>query len=1323
MMELDGATVTGNIAGHVDENNNGVGKGGGIFTLTNLTLRGFETVDTTGTVSVESETRITGNLLRTEEAEDAAGLYLKDGVKVHLRLSGEQYDSTVETDMSKRARITVTGNLTVDGKNSNLRLPDKTNDSEIVNDISVMVYCGVDGEVRVVNAKKKLTQFGYSQSADNKTLKSPAGFTDAYKVFWSEDGQLFGIVDRQDSYERKIIWGGDPICKITDANGRLLYLDEHQTRPAVFDRLDALTTGHSEDTSTTSAFSTLRSNTQLYYAEGVPYTGNVFQVKMLIEEYTAEYYMEITGGTDRQVTLTTAKTSDSLYPYRGREGTRCTITRDKNMDGAHALVTAKTNLTLERIVLDGGSLKGVQPTGQTRVIRADCGEEAPISIALSRNATVQNAEVIAGTGSDGNGGGVYLDNGAQLSIAGGTIRNCAAVNGGAVYIDGDKGTMTMTVGTITKCSASQNGGGVFFNKGTVNNQSDPTAGLIRISGGSITRCTAENGGGIYLNDGNSSNGLSRQLYMSGGSVSQNSVTGIGGGIYVGDGDVRIYFSGAPYVYQNTSSAAAVPKIPQNGVGQGEWKDCIPPYANACNVQMDQGFQRNANNPPTVIVSRGLTRGASIGVYVPGDAGRYDATDPVFDGNATLYDKHGAEMDPFATFEGSSNKGLNYFVNDRNGMKGGQKDNATTDDQKIYWRIIYALTVRKQVLSDDQSDNNSYFSFKVELSGQASDNGRNVTASEINGKYGDMTFTKGVAFFGLQNGGEKTADLLPLGFDYTVTETNVDTGRFMTTVEYWDSSLGETVSASGTQVSGHMNVAAHYTYIVTFSNLHAVCKIVGVNNESHDQELLYTHTHDEESNTDVYTPAIYAVVVNAFNKVNQNTTWYYKNTNGGFEQFVPDTYRIEMLVGQYDMATMAGGDKETVSVLNGRNVVFTTAQVDADDGFPYVGGSAAAVINRAHDQGSLITVTNGSLTLERITMDGNGAEITTTADGNLVQVKDGASLTVGTGATLKNAITAGSYQQTSGAAIYLAQGSTMYISGKPSFENNLKTNAGLGQDPVNGVDTNVYANGTAHQDIYIAGYENAHAASLVVTGDITSGPGSIWIWAEQSPHYIRNRQFAVMSGGPHNGLDAFRNARPNSQTQNAPTGSQNPKYLYGVARGTDVYWSGCVDLTITKTVTGDFADPTRVFDFTVRVPDLAAGDTCDVIYYTTADGTNWVMNGDASTLTAYANSALKFSLTHYQKIVISIPAGCQVTITEATGVDYVPSYVVGTNESMSNHTVTLTLNDDTTVAFTNLMNAPSPSGVSFRTVPFALMLIMGLLLPAVMPRRRRRKEEE
>ena len=111
------------------------------------------------------------------------------------------------------------------------------------------------------------------------------------------------------------------------------------------------------------------------------------------------------------------------------------------------------------------------------------------------------------------------------------------------------------------------------------------------------------------------------------------------------------------------------------------------------------------------------------------------------------------------------------------------------------------------------------------------------------------------------------------------------------------------------------------------------------------------------------------------------------------------------------------------------------------------------------------------------------------------------------------------------------------------------------------------------------------------------------------------------------------------------------------------------------------------------------------------------------MTADANHDLTFQLSHHQRIVISIPAGCEVTVTETTGVDYVPSYAIGSGAATQNNIASFTINDDTTVAFTNQMNAPSPSGVSFRTVPFALMLIMGLLLPAVMPRRRRRKEEE
>ena len=206
------------------------------------------------------------------------------------------------------------------------------------------------------------------------------------------------------------------------------------------------------------------------------------------------------------------------------------------------------------------------------------------------------------------------------------------------------------------------------------------------------------------------------------------------------------------------------------------------------------------------------------------------------------------------------------------------------------------------------------------------------------------------------------------------------------------------------------------------------------------------------------------------------------------------------------------------------------------------------------------------------------------------------------------------------------------------------------------------------------------------------------------------------------MGAFRNAQTDTATRNPL--KKAPWYLYGVRRGNsaNVYWSGSVDLAVTKTVTGDFADPTRAFNFTVYVADLAQGDACDATYYTTNDGTNWTQVR-TSTLTADANHDLTFQLSHHQRIVISIPAGCEVTVTETTGVDYVPSYAIGSGAATQNNIASFTINDDTTVAFTNQMNAPSPSGVVFHTVPFVLMLAVGLLLPAVTLRRQRRKKEE
>jgi len=113
-----------------------------------------------------------------------------------------------------------------------------------------------------------------------------------------------------------------------------------------------------------------------------------------------------------------------------------------------------------------------------------------------------------------NGGAVYMDDpDGTVTISGGTIQNCVAELGGAVYMTAGCFALSGT-GTITACTAD-NGGAVYMG-----------GGVIAIKGGSISNNrAANNGGGAYVNNGT--------IIMSGGEVSSNTaVSGSGGGMYV-----------------------------------------------------------------------------------------------------------------------------------------------------------------------------------------------------------------------------------------------------------------------------------------------------------------------------------------------------------------------------------------------------------------------------------------------------------------------------------------------------------------------------------------------------------------------------------------------------------------------------------------------------------------------------------------------------------------------------------------------------------------------------------------------------------------------
>ena len=108
----------------------------------------------------------------------------------------------------------------------------------------------------------------------------------------------------------------------------------------------------------------------------------------------------------------------------------------------------------------------------------------------------------------------------------------------------------------------------------------------------------------------------------------------------------------------------------------------------------------------------------------------------------------------------------------------------------------SLVVKKTLVSDLAFDANQEFSFTVTLGNTA-----------VNGTYGDMTFTNGVATFNLKGGETKSAVGLPKGTTYTVTETE-DTG-FTTTKTGDTGSIGDaavTAEFTNTRKTGDLTVS-------------------------------------------------------------------------------------------------------------------------------------------------------------------------------------------------------------------------------------------------------------------------------------------------------------------------------------------------------------------------------------------------------------------------------------------------------------------------------------------------------------------------------------
>ncbi|MCR5294256.1 MAG: hypothetical protein K6E30_03645 [Lachnospiraceae bacterium] len=225
----------------------------------------------------------------------------------------------------------------------------------------------------------------------------------------------------------------------------------------------------------------------------------------------------------------------------------------------------------------------------------------------------------------------------------------------------------------------------------------------------------------------------------------------------------------------------------------------------------------------------------------------------------------------------------------------------------------------------------------------------------------------------------------------------------------------------------------------------------------------------------------------------------------------------------------------------------------------------SLIRNSAENGGGIYVESGTTTLIGVNDQVKIQNNTANKNGGGIYIKDRAVLVLSESPNIS-----GNKANADGAGIYVEEGAKLKLQDSPYFggaginaeDGNVLTSSLSNQ--TNGKET--YTN--ARQDIFLAGYGSSDAASLVVSGKISSSPGSIWVWAEKDRHYKPGNQFAVFeSESVKNALGAvelaktfaaFRNARTD-----ADTGLVGSSYLTGCG-GTNqnhLYWTSGKDQAV------------------------------------------------------------------------------------------------------------------------------------------------------------------
>ena len=224
-----------------------------------------------------------------------------------------------------------------------------------------------------------------------------------------------------------------------------------------------------------------------------------------------------------------------------------------------------------------------------------------------------------------NGGAVYMEDG-TFTMTGGTIKNCTAETGGAVYIKKSANALQspqfiMSGGTIKDCVSETHGGAVYLEVGEVRLSGDAVieSNLARSGNGGAVYITA---GDFFMEDGNP------EVLFNAAQGKNNETLGNGGGIYVTSQSTTVNVEVLSGVINNNTSdgngGGVCVDMPSEGVDafikigeDGSSSMNNPDIQNNESVMYGGGLYAKGQNAK-ITINGGVIMNNTVSNYVPNE---------------------------------------------------------------------------------------------------------------------------------------------------------------------------------------------------------------------------------------------------------------------------------------------------------------------------------------------------------------------------------------------------------------------------------------------------------------------------------------------------------------------------------------------------------------------------------------------------------------------------------------------------------------------------------------------------------------------------------